>query len=256
MLRTFFAAKLAKLGYPSQNIHFALEYRLGDGVAFFGHIKREHVRRLAGRLLCEQGRRDFSSNRAVIRKAIKLGASFEIMKLDMKGVDYANSMYVKCHLPAGMVLSPYEKSLIEVFTGFLRADVIATSGVLTTLGYALLAASPEEEILARVISRGDCMVLVKELPDPAFNPYETFGEEDSKRIVEHLALGVYRHYGLKLEIRAVGGVLLGEATLPGIIEDLRDEGLRSAHRGKLRSLMHEASIQARGEIAKSRLKAA
>jgi hypothetical protein len=257
MLQAYFAAKLADLGYPDQDVHYALDYQPSDGVAFFGRIDPDAAKRLADRLLCEQGRRHFSANRAVIRKAIKLGASFEILKLEVAGVDYANSMYVKCHLPQDVPLTPYQQSLVEVFVSLLREDVIATSRVLTTLGYALIAATPAEETMCRVLVRGQCVVLVKELPDPEFDPFETFGAEEGKRIAEQLACAVFRHYGLRVEIRALsGGPTLGEATIWGIVEDLRDGGERSAHIGNLRSLMRDAAIEARSTIAQRALKAA
>jgi len=257
MLRAYFAAKLSDLGYPDQDIHFALDYRLGDGVAFFGRIERANVRRLADRLLCEQGRRDFSANRAVIRKAVKLGASFEIHKLDVPGVDYAHSMIVKCHMPDGVPLTPYQTSLIEVFVSLLREDVIATSGLMTTLGYALIAASPEEDTLRRVIVRGNCVVLVRELPQPDFDPFEYFGVDEGRRIADLMAVGAYRHYALKVEIRRLsGGPTLGEAMMWGVIEDLRDGGERSGHLGNLRRLMHDAASEARALAARGRLKAA
>ena len=257
MLKSYFASKLADFGYPNQDIRYALDYRLGDGVAFFGCIEREQVRRIADRLLCEQGRKFFSANRAVIRKAIKLGASFEILQLDVAGVEYANSMYVKCHMPESVALTPYQQSVVEVFVVLLREDVMATSAVLSTLGYSLLGATPPEETMRRVIVRGTHVVLVKELPGCDFDPFATFGEEEGRRITDHLATGVFRHYGLKVEIRAItGGPTLGEATVFGIIEDLRDGGERSGYFGNLRRLMHDAANEARLAVSLRSRKAA
>lgn len=257
MLNNYFAAKLSELGYPNQDILYALDYRFGDGVAFYGRIEREQIQRIADRLLCEQGRRHFSANRSVIRKAVKLGVTFEILSLGLTGVDYANSMYVKCRLPEGVVLTPYQQSVIEVFVALLREDVLATSGVLTTLGYSLIASTPAEETLRRVIVRGTQVVLVKELPDNDFDPFSLFGKDDGKRIAEQLANGVFRHYGLKVEIRALsGGPALGEAIMWSIVEDLRDGGERSAYFGNLRGLMRDAANEARRAIAQRALKAA
>lgn len=257
MLNAFFASKLADLGYPNQQISHVLDYRLGDGVAFFGHIGREQILRLANRLLCEQGRRDFASNRAVIRKAVRLGVSFEIFKLEVTAPEHVNNMYVRCHVPEGVTLTPYQKSVVEVFVALLREDVMATSEILTTVGYALLTATPHEPLIRRVMVRGDFVVLVKELPQPDFNVFEKFGPTDGKIISEAMALNLMRHYGLQVEIRPkAGGPALGEARVWGLIEDAYEGADLGVYRANVRLAMRDAVAEARRELQRRSLRAA
>jgi hypothetical protein len=257
VLKAYFSAMLADWGYPNQDLRFSFDYRPGDGVAFSGRLSGPALRRLADRLLCEQGRQDFAARRTVIRKAIKLGLELEILPADDNIGALDKNMQVRSILPQNVQLTAYQGAVISVFLSLVREDLKSTASVLSTLGYALLAAMPSEETVTRIIPSGKLVVVIKELPDPDFDPFIVLGPEDGRRIADLMSVGVFRHYALRLEIRRKnGGASLAEVTECGIIEDLRDGGPRSAYRGVLRALMQKARSQLRGGFMQGFLSAA
>jgi hypothetical protein len=253
VLKTYFALKLSELGYPHQDISYALNYRLGDGVAFYGRVDSSMLCRLANRLLCEQGRREFSNHRAVIRKAVKLGMSIQIEHKGSPGGAYSDSMVARAILPTSAPLSPYQHNVLGEFLALVKADIKATSALLTTLGYALASSSPDQAAVTRVYRCGKTMVLVKEVPDPNYDPFAALGQKDGRQIADLFAHGVLRHYGLQVEIRSKkDGEPLSMAMQSGVIEDLRDGGLRSAYRSTLRAIFKEARSRLRFSIGSLR----
>lgn len=241
IVTNWFKYRLAKLGYPNDEVHWSLGYCQGDGMAFSGYVNLK----VAGSRLCP----DIPANVwEFMEQSVKIETSgrychYNSMDLSMNSSDVIDMEPFEF---GGVAKRVAMHRLLEV----LEDDVKATSQLLEAEGYQLIEGTPFEDEVMMERKTASFRVVVTKFRDEHFDPHEyhdpndlQYYDEDVQSILE----GKTEYFGIKVEIFDTTdedddeGCLVAEHSLWGISADA---GHRYAS-GMVREVVSEAVAEAR-----------
>jgi hypothetical protein len=231
LIEDYFKERLVSLGYPKTlEIHFSLNSCQGDGVAFYGYISQITLNNLMNRLL-DPNRKGISSVDRVkclmmhpcIIPMMNFFSEFAMRDMGIQKNSYANHY---SHFNT-MTLSDASFEILDVsldekfeswslehevtkedlpewskiwsyFVQMLKADIVKTSKILESDGYAFLSALSSETVVTREFFTKNFVVRLSELEYDG----EDFGEMDCEDMsfVKNMIDGKMRFIALGAEV--------------------------------------------------------
>lgn len=193
LMTWYFKKRLETWGYGDCEIYYSLNSCQGDGVAWYGTLDEDNIRRLAARHL--GGAQIAAINRVLDKGGLRL----EIRCNDHHYSHY-NTMSVDCELDEREMTTMEIATVDELFDA-IKEDVVDCSRQLERDGYKIVFASPlDAEMIRRYQRDTVCVEIWKHPVDERYDMDGYLEPEDLYLFVRSLIRGEGEFYDLEVRI--------------------------------------------------------